>query len=236
MRLLTVFLVIPIVVTLLLAPCGFAQSINLGLKMGARLTSEVKDSVLNQSFPESQQNSSITDASRLIAFGPTIQVQLPLRVSVETGALYRSVTTLTSIHVFENNSPPDNPFVFNLRVISRMHSKSIEAPTLLRFRFSDELLQPFLGAGYVYKRFLDPSVEVLGGPRLPLATPLTQRSNHGLGVSGGVELKTGFFRLSPELRYTRWSRRIYDVPGSPQATNLNQIDTFLGIGLLNLGQ
>jgi len=95
MRLLTVFLVIPIVVTLLLAPCGFAQSINLGLKMGARLTSEVKDSVLNQSFPESQQNSSITDASRLIAFGPTIQVQLPSELALKQvryiQALSRSV-------------------------------------------------------------------------------------------------------------------------------------------------
>ena len=67
----------------------------LGLKMGARLTSEVKDSVLNQSFPESQQNSSITDASRLIAFGPTIQVQLPSELALKqvryVQALSRSV-------------------------------------------------------------------------------------------------------------------------------------------------
>ena len=37
--------------------------------------------------------------------------------------------------------------------------------------------------------------------------------------------------ISPEIRYTRWSRRVFDLPSFPAATKLDQVDLFLGIGL-----
>ena len=213
-------------------PCANSQSVRLGFKIGVRPTGEVSDSVVSERFPkgEFQQDSWIDDESRPLAFGPTIQFQLPVRMSVEAGVLYRTVTLLSTTHTYENNPVPGNPFTFNLRLTRHIHAKSIEVPTMLRLSLSDELLRPFVGTGYVYRRLLDPTVEIPGNPQFVRPFALTEHSNHGVPVTAGVELKTRFFRISPELRYTRWNRKIFAIPGSPDATNLNQIDLFLGLG------
>jgi hypothetical protein len=228
MKSLLTFLLLVVPAIPLYAPRGFAQSVSLGFKIGVRPTGEVSDSFLSRRFPDSpqiQQDSLATEESRRLAFAPTIQFHLPTRMSVEAGVLYRTVTFLSTTHTFETNPVPGNPLNFNVWLTRRIHAKSIEVPTLLRFWLSDESLRPFVGTGYVYRRFLDPYYELPGYPEFVRPLALTEHSNHGVPVTVGVELKTRFFRISPELRYTRWNRKILD----PLATNLNQIDLFLGL-------
>jgi hypothetical protein len=215
----------------LFVPSVFSQSLRLGFKIGVRLAGEVSNSNLSKSFPEFHQDSSIADDSRPLASGPTVQVSLPARMSVESGVLYRSFAILSTTHTFETIGDPGDPFRFDLRVTRRIHSKSIEGPALLQFRLSDESLRPFVGAGYVYRHFLDPSVEILGSPTVVRPLAMTNRSNHGVAITGGLEVKIRFLRISPEIRYTRWGRRVFDLPGFPPATKLNHVDLFFGIGL-----
>jgi hypothetical protein len=56
---------------------------------------------------------------------------------------------------------------------------------------------------------------------------LHNRNSFG-GVAGiGITFKKGPFRLSPEVRYTRWANESFQYPGLK--TNLNQGDFLLGI-------
>lgn len=56
--------------------------------------------------------------------------------------------------------------------------------------------------------------------------------SHGLIAGGGVDLPIGHFRISPEVRYTRWFNRSFDEYGShgfslqsPQ----NRVEILVGI-------
>jgi hypothetical protein len=60
---------------------------------------------------------------------------------------------------------------------------------------------------------------------------LSARSWFG-GTSGAaVETRAGPFRLTPEIRYTRWRADAGEgVPLFDWRSNLNQVDILLGIG------
>jgi len=225
--------IVPLLISLFI-PCVYSQSVRLGFKIGVRLPDEVATLKRTESFSEFDQGDFyIADESRRIAFGPAIEFRLLTRMSAESGVLYRSIATVGTTHVFQTNPNPGDPFNFNLWFRRRTHAKSIEIPALLRFWLSDKSVRPFVGTGYVYRRFMDSSEELFAGsPFVNFARRAsTIHSNHGVVVTGGLEMKARFLRISPEVRYTRWSRRVFDGSPFPTATNLNQVDLFFGIGL-----
>jgi len=73
-----------------------------------------------------------------------------------------------------------------------------------------------------------------GDQPIPIPQPtsnsiLDHRSGHGAVVGGGVEMRAGFLRLSPEFRYTRWAA---DAEVDPYLhSNQNEMELLLGLAL-----
>jgi hypothetical protein len=59
---------------------------------------------------------------------------------------------------------------------------------------------------------------------------LHDRSAWGLVIGGGIELRLGGLRFTPEIRYTGWTSRHFESPGTLLQTNKNQAAVMLGIG------
>ena len=96
---------------------------------------------------------------------------------------------------------------------SELYRTSWEFPILLKKRLSLPLVKPFVEAGYA--------------PRASESV-----ASHGLVVGGGVEFGIGRLRLSPSVRYTRWSNGpIVEVfPNGPTIyLTQNQVDLLVGI-------
>jgi hypothetical protein len=129
---------------------------------------------------------------------------------VEFNALYRpfgctqSFSTIAGLH------------------LTRESANSWEFPLIAKYRFSGAIAHPFVGIGY------DPRVvhgtDFSSGPvllslnppvsqNLTAQTPASYYGTHGLVVSGGFELATGHFQISPEVRYVHWSQPFLNAQG-----------------------
>jgi hypothetical protein len=62
------------------------------------------------------------------------------------------------------------------------------------------------------------------------APELHDRNTWGLVVGGGIDFKLGFLHVTPEIRYTGWTSRHFDSPGTLLQSNRNQAAVLLGIG------
>ena len=140
--------------------------------------------------------------------GPSLEVHLPLRLSVELDALYRPLhLTITNIVI-----PRPTPFT------TSETRNSWEFPLLVKYRLSVPLVKPFLEAGPAFRTVAS----------FPNDAP--HLSAAGFAAGAGAELKLGPLRVGPEIRYIRWgsdSRTGLSSFG-PQS-NLNQAEFLLGI-------
>jgi hypothetical protein len=107
-----------------------------------------------------------------------VEVRLPLHLSVEADALYRSLTY--SSHISSQIPKIDRT--------DSSDSRTWEVPILAKYRFSFPVFAPYLDAG--------PSFRSPGGSLL---------SNHGVTFGAGVDVKAPVVHISPEFRYTRWA-------------------------------
>jgi len=178
-----------------------------------------------------------TSVSKRYVVGPSLEVGLPFGLAVEADALYRRAGFRTSVS--------DGSYY----VHADEHANLWEVPILLKYRIPLPAARPFLEAGY--------AIRVVGGSisnsyvqNLPYPygydgsseTYSTYYSNwstsHGLVVGGGVQFALGHLRLSPTVRYTRWTdstvsgayagpHELFNAP--PWQSNQNQVDVLLGI-------
>src|SRR5437763_5660165 len=113
-----------------------AQLISFGAKIGAPL----KDSNLNS-------NSSPFSTSNIGRWsgGPTIELHLPYRLSIEVDALYHSRTQTDTFGTRLGDPASDGgtPFLF----ASRTRTKAWEFPILIKYRFLNGPIRPFVSAG-----------------------------------------------------------------------------------------
>ena len=56
------------------------------------------------------------------------------------------------------------------------------------------------------------------------------RGQFNFVVGGGVDLKLGPLHFTPEVRYTGWTSRHFDSPGTLLQSNRNEAAVMLGIG------
>jgi hypothetical protein len=135
--------------------------------------------------------------------GPMLEVDLPANFGVEVNALYRKV----GLESFNPSLPPA------FEMIRMEASDSLwDFPVLGKYRFSGELVRPYVGGGWTYRRLGD-LVRFHSG-------------SHGVVVGAGATIKAAVLRISPEFRYTRW-------PGNdilePLKTRANQAEILVGL-------
>lgn len=189
----------------LFSTASFAQflgPVSIGVKAGVPIT----DAFYNT--PLSPSQSSYSNSQNYI-LGPSIELRLPYRVSVEFDALYRPLTFGTSTATIVNGTP----------VLSRTSTdlSSWEFPILAKYHFANN------------EHFIKPYVEV--GPSFRTgAQQLSYLSNTGVSAGVGADFKVPLVRLSPEFRYTHWSGdSASTIASAPLASRQDQVEFLFGI-------
>ena len=176
----------------LLEPAGSAQSqfLSWGVEAGVPLNDAVNGF--------SSSTGTVSTNTGRWTLGPTVQLHLPLRLSIEVDALYRSESyqEMTGQHLLPNASINNWQF-----------------PFLGKYDLRGGLLRPFVDAGVTF-RYLSGSG--IGNP-----------SSAGFTIGGGLTLKVLILRLSPELRYTRWNSATVLNPAFANQSQ-NQADFLVG--------
>jgi hypothetical protein len=211
-----------IVTALLLSSESLAQSISLGVKGGAPLTSAV-DGV------------SRNPAAKKYVVGPMAEIRLPFSFAFEVDALYRRTgydTTTGALGI-----------IYGYRV----RANSWEFPLLAKYYFGPAIVPvKFYATGGYAIRYLsgfDISTHAYGTDFNGMSVDSTSHTTSsqyfvrdnpvsGLVIGGGARFQIGHFAVSPEVRYTRWVGSTLDQEGphgfSVQATN-NQADVLIGV-------
>lgn len=135
--------------------------------------------------------------------GPYVELRLPAGFGVELDALYKT---------YEYRQVVPSPTL-------DQSSHAWEFPVLIKKRFFSGPVKPYLEAGAAFSHL---SVRDL--------TELNDRNTWGLVIGGGVDFKLGPLHVTPEIRYTGWTSRHFDSPGTLLQSNRNQAAVMLGIG------
>ena len=195
-------------VVLLYALSAYAQPFSFGIMGGASLTQDFQNydlppccgpvegppvGILSSSTPQ-----------RWIA-GGTLEVRLPIHLSVEADALYHELQFKDGIQY--GQAPPDWQG-------QRQHVVTWEFPVLLKYRFRLPLVKPFIDAG--------PAFRNLGN------LSHTNPSNHGVAAGLGVEAHLWKLKIAPQFRYLRWARD-QDVPMFGLTTVTDQVEFLTAI-------
>jgi len=159
---------------------------------------------LNDAFVVRQQNpvTYIADTHRY-TFGPYLEVRLPYGFGIELDALYRT---------YEYRQVLPSP------VLDR-NSHAWEFPLVVKKRFLPGPVKPYIEAGAAFSHLS------VGDFR-----ELHDRNTWGFVVGGGVDLKAGPLHFTPGIRYTGWTSRHFDSPGTLLQSNRNVAAVMLGIG------
>jgi hypothetical protein len=189
-----------------LSVCGlFAQTdkpwtLSYGFKVGSPLND-----------PSSQVNLQSTFQQSRWTGGPTVELHLPYRFAVEFDALFWTNRV---------NSTFNSQFGSNLNsfvITSFQKTNAWDLPLLLKYRFPIGRIRPFVTAGYLFthestertsmNQCLGPQGSCLPpeitstGPRVFYSETSGFRSGPTGGV--GVEFKTRYLTIAPELRFSR---------------------------------
>jgi len=154
------------------------------------------------------------DSHRYIV-GPSVEVQLPRGFAVDADALYQRVgTDFTYASILSGTSlAPLYPYVSSS--VSRTVGNVWQFPLIGKYYFNrSSKFQPFVGLGPELRTtgwHNDSSAVIVSGPS---AIPITSssssesRSNSvGAVAVVGMRFQEGRLKLSPQFRFTRWSRQ-----------------------------
>lgn len=186
-----------IILLLTFSSLGLSQ-ISFGVKGGIPLNDAYYDykSLLNY-------GTATNPTTQRFLIGPTLEVHLPGRFSVEADALYRRSSfdyTLTSatgaVHDVASN---------------------LEFPLLAKWEITPGPIRPFVDGGVSFRHIFlehDPGF-------------LTHPTTSGGVLGAGITLKAGPVRISPEIRYTRWGSTALELPSFRSVRN--QGDFMIGL-------
>ena len=192
-----------------------AQPVSVGVKVGVPATDALETFRGNQA-------AYVTNTHRYL-FGGTVQLNFPFRFSVEADALYKRLG-------FEYNQFGGVGSPTTTRTVAN----TWEFPVLGKYAIFGGPLRPFVDAGANFRH-----VSGVAQIRTTLAianvsvSPVpefNQDNDIGFVFGGGVELKLGIMRITPEFRYTRWGAENFRDPiAALLRTNKNQGDFLLGL-------
>jgi hypothetical protein len=156
--------------------------------------------------------------------GPKIEVGLPLHFALEADVLYSRLGNTLFL-----------PFVANEFTI-RTIANSWEFPVLAKYRLPVARTHPFLSLGLA-PRYASGRINTIHygyyASDVTFSSVRWQAHDHTWVLGGGIEIGFWKIRITPELRYLRWS-----VPSSPSPNDAsyyltvpqNEGQLLLGIG------
>lgn len=144
----------------------------------------------------------VADTHRYIV-GPYVELRLPAGFGVELDALYQT---------YEYRQVVPAP-------TRSQSSHDWQFPLLVKYRFLPGPVKPYLEAGAAFSHLSVNDV-----------LELNNRNTWGLVVGGGVDVKVGPVHITPEVRYTGWTSRHFESPGTLLQSNRNVAAVMLGIG------
>ncbi|MBY0505293.1 MAG: PorT family protein [Bryobacteraceae bacterium] len=194
-----------ILFSLLFASLAHAQwdqpfRISGGFKLGAPVDQPAQDFFSGRTIQESRWTG-----------GPTVELSLPGRFAIAFEALYRNRRENSS--GIANLATGFSPFQVN----GKRNTNTWDLPLLLKYRFRVGPARPFVNAGYQWSResfqiqtsylCTDPA----GGPCVPRDFPVQRFGGSASGdewkqalvAGGGLEFKTRYVTIAPEVRWTR---------------------------------
>lgn len=188
-------------VLLLLSQAAFGGDwFALGIRGGVPLTDAIKN--------VSSGDFHLRSATKSFTIGPSAELLLPFGFGIEVDALHKS----TDLRMTAQNGVPPNPVAISNSV------GSWEFPLLAKFRLPGDALRPYIAGGVAFRRF---------GDLVNFATGL-DRTTSGFVLGGGLEIKVGWVRISPEIRYTRWGSGRTAASPDDVRYNQNEADFLLG--------
>jgi hypothetical protein len=190
-------------------------SVSFGVKGGVPIT----DAFETARGPSSAY---FTNTKRYLV-GPTIEVHLPGRLSIEADGLYKRVG-----YQYEATGP----FVYSKTV-----ANSWEFPILAKWEILSGPVRPFVDGGVSFRRLMGIRQirQTISGVTLNQVetnngAEFNKNNDIGAAFGFGLAFKMGRVRISPELRYTRWGgENLRDPINSLLRTNRNQGDFMVGL-------
>jgi len=198
-----------------LAVAAFAQPVSFGVKAGVPLTDAFDAARGNQA--------AYVGHTHRYLIGPTVQLNLPFRFSIEVDALYKRLG-----YDYDQFAGPGSP------TTTRTTANSWEFPVLGKYALFGGPLRPFIDAGANFRHIsgvdqIRSGISALNIPVNP-APEFHKDTDVGFTFGAGLELKLGIMRITPEFRYTRWgSENFRDPVAALLRTNKNQGDFILGL-------
>lgn len=156
-----------------------------------------------------------SDDSHRYIVGPSVEVRLPRGFAVEADALYQRVgTNFTSASILSGTNLVSS-YPYATSNVSRAVGNVWQFPLTGKYYFNrSSKFQPFVGLGPELRTIgwrTDSSAVIVSGPS---TTPITSssssesRSNSvGAVAVAGMRFQKGRLKLSPQFRFTRWSRQ-----------------------------
>ncbi|HEX5430928.1 MAG TPA: outer membrane beta-barrel protein [Bryobacteraceae bacterium] len=132
--------------------------------------------------------------------GPYVELRLPFNLAVEADALY--------LHDLYGG------------IVAGSSGSTWQFPVLAKYRFLSGPLRPYIEGGPSFSHITD----------IAEIPELNHRSNFGIVVGAGLELKILVLRIAPEIRYTGWTRRDFVSSTGLFQSNRNQATFEVGIG------
>jgi hypothetical protein len=93
-------------------------------------------------------------------------------------------------------------------------------PVLAKYRLLGGPIRPYIEGGPSFSRITD----------IAEIPALNHRSNYGIVLGAGIELKLLFLRVAPEVRYNGWALKNIESPTGQFESNRNQALFLVGIG------
>jgi opacity protein-like surface antigen len=142
-----------------------------------------------------------TSTDRFIV-GVTAELHLPLGLSIEGDVLYRR---------FSYQPIP---------TILSSSSNAWEFPIVAKYKFPSRIVRPYIDGGVAWN--------TLQGVASSISSELKDSTTTGIVLGAGVEIKALIIKISPEIRYTRWTSQAFTAASLLQL-NQNQADFLVGI-------
>jgi hypothetical protein len=196
---------------------AYSQLLSVGVEGGTPLSESTSSGMVGN---RSIGGGLSTLNARRYTVGPTFEVALPLGLRFEAEALYKHLDRTE--HYFLGPT---------YGTIMRVAANPWEFPLLLKYSPGRGRYRPFADAGGTFRciESLDGSTEMFAGGLDPPYSVVRYHLNYpliqgGMAFGGGLRIKlVGRWKITPEIRYTRWTSR--DL-----LPTRNQVDLLLGIG------
>ena len=165
----------------------------------------VTDAFSNQTIPGAGASTHLYSRAKDYIVGPSLEVRLPMHLSVEADGLYRPLTQTTT------NTVASLGTFTTSRTIN-----SWEFPILAKYKFSMPLVSPFVEAGPSFRHLARFYGDLL--------------AKAGFTAGVGADLHLGPLHIDPQIRYTRWGSDSNPTSFAPTPqSNANQAELLLGI-------